>query len=39
MQTLDAEDELAPLRNEFLLNYDEIYLDGNSLGPVSRGVS
>jgi kynureninase len=38
-QTLDLEDELAPLRNEFLLNYDEIYLDGNSLGPVSRGVS
>jgi kynureninase len=38
-QTLDLEDELAPLRNEFLLNYDEIYLDGNSLGPVSRNVS
>ena len=38
-QTLDLEDDLAPLRNEFLLNYDEIYLDGNSLGPVSRGVS
>jgi kynureninase len=38
-QTLDLEDELAPLRNEFLLNYDEIYLDGNSLGPVSRTVS
>jgi kynureninase len=38
-QTLDLEDELAPLRNEFLLNYDEIYLDGNSLGPVSRAVS
>ncbi len=38
-QTLDLEDELAPLRNEFFLNYDEIYLDGNSLGPVSRGVS
>ena len=38
-QGLDLEDSLAPLRNEFLLNYDEIYLDGNSLGPLSRGAS
>jgi kynureninase len=38
-QGLDLEDSLAPLRNEFLLNYDEIYLDGNSLGPLSRSAS
>jgi kynureninase len=38
-QGLDIEDSLAPLRNEFLLNYDEIYLDGNSLGPLSRASS
>ncbi len=35
---LDASDALAPLRDEFVLNDAEIYLDGNSLGPVSRAV-
>jgi len=35
----DATDVLAPLRDEFTLNEHEIYLDGNSLGPVSRAVS
>ncbi|MGB7104368.1 MAG: kynureninase [Acidimicrobiales bacterium] len=38
-QELDVEDSLAPLRNEFFLNWSEIYLDGNSLGPLSRAVS
>ena len=33
---LDARDELAPLRGEFILDDAEIYLDGNSLGPVTR---
>jgi len=32
---LDQRDELASLREAFLLN-DEIYLDGNSLGPLSK---
>jgi kynureninase len=35
---LDINDELAPLRSEFSLNEGEIYLDGNSLGPVSKAV-
>jgi kynureninase len=35
---LDSADVLAPLRDEFLLNEGEIYLDGNSLGPVSRSA-
>ena len=35
----DEKDALAPLRDEFLLNENEIYLDGNSLGPVSRAVT
>lgn len=35
---LDASDVLAALREEFTLNEGEIYLDGNSLGPVSRAV-
>jgi kynureninase len=34
----DAKDPLASLRTEFTLNEDEIYLDGNSLGPVSAAV-
>ena len=34
----DARDPLAPLRDEFTLAEGEIYLDGNSLGPVSREV-
>jgi len=37
-QRLDDADVLAPLRQEFTLNDDEIYLDGNSLGPVSASV-
>jgi kynureninase len=36
---MDASDELARLRDEFTLAEGEIYLDGNSLGPVSRDVS
>ncbi len=35
---LDASDELAHLREAFSLNEGEIYLDGNSLGPVSSTV-
>lgn len=35
---LDASDELAELRAEFTLDENEIYLDGNSLGPVSTAV-
>jgi kynureninase len=35
---MDEADVLAPLRQEFTLNDDEIYLDGNSLGPVSTSV-
>ena len=37
-QRLDDADALAPLRKEFSLNDGEIYLDGNSLGPVSTSV-
>ena len=37
-QALDDADDLAPLRQEFTLNEGEIYLDGNSLGPVSSSV-
>jgi kynureninase len=37
-QGLDDGDALAPLRKEFSLNDGEIYLDGNSLGPVSASV-
>lgn len=36
--TRDAEDSMAFLREEFTLNEGEIYLDGNSLGPVSTTV-
>jgi len=35
---MDDTDVLAPLRQEFTLNDNEIYLDGNSLGPVSASV-
>jgi kynureninase len=38
-QGFDDRDELGSLRNEFRLNPDEIYLDGNSLGPVSEASS
>ncbi|MFJ6568951.1 kynureninase [Streptomyces sp. NPDC091292] len=34
---LDAADELAPLRDRFTLD-DTVYLDGNSLGALPRGV-
>jgi len=34
---LDAEDPLRELRREFLLPEGVIYLDGNSLGPLTRG--
>ncbi|MGB8196663.1 MAG: kynureninase [Acidimicrobiales bacterium] len=37
-QRLDDADSLAPLRTQFSLNDGEIYLDGNSLGPVSTSV-
>ncbi len=35
---LDVRDELAAIRREFTLDDHEIYLDGNSLGPVSTAV-
>jgi kynureninase len=35
---LDARDPLAALRDDFVLREGEIYLDGNSLGPVSKGT-
>ncbi len=38
-EALDAADELAYLRSLFTLNESEIYLDGNSLGPVSSTVA
>ncbi len=34
----DASDPFAPFRDEFILRDGEIYLDGNSLGPVTKGV-
>ena len=37
-QALDAVDELAPIRNDFILNDSVIYLDGNSLGLVSKAA-
>lgn len=37
-EKLDTLDAMAPLREEFTLNDHEIYLDGNSLGPVSKSV-
>lgn len=36
---LDAADRLAPLRDEFDLPPDTVYLDGNSLGPPPRRVA
>ncbi|MEM1403082.1 MAG: kynureninase [Pseudomonadota bacterium] len=35
-QSLDLSDTLAPMREEFLLPEDVVYLDGNSLGPLTR---
>lgn len=35
---LDRDDAMAPLRSEFILDDSLIYLDGNSLGPVSKAV-
>jgi len=35
---LDRDDAMAPLRSEFVLDDSLIYLDGNSLGPVSKAV-
>jgi len=35
---LDANDTLAHLRSEFTLDEREIYLDGNSLGPVTNAT-
>jgi kynureninase len=35
---LDRDDMMAPLRSEFILDDSLIYLDGNSLGPVSKAA-
>ena len=35
-EKLDREDELAAFRNEFYMNNDGVYMDGNSLGIMSR---
>jgi kynureninase len=35
---LDAKDPLSPLRSEFSLADGELYLDGNSLGPISKSA-
>ena len=37
-EALDRADPLAPLRQEFVLEPDAIYLDGNSLGALPRAV-
>ncbi|WP_347265717.1 kynureninase [Paracoccus sp. (in: a-proteobacteria)] len=38
IEAMDAADPLRDLRDAFLLPPDEIYLDGNSLGPASRAA-
>ncbi|GIO24049.1 kynureninase [Oceanobacillus sp. J11TS1] len=35
-EKLDAKDELKQFRNEFYLNNDTVYMDGNSLGLMSK---
>lgn len=35
-ETLDAQDELAPFRERFYTREDQIYMDGNSLGLLSK---
>jgi len=37
-RALDAKDRLGEIREEFVLDDDVLYLDGNSLGPVSEAV-
>lgn len=37
-EALDANDKLAAMRSEFELNEGEIYLDGNSLGPITSST-
>jgi kynureninase len=39
IEALDSNDPLAPLRAEFLLPANTIYLDGNSLGPLPRAAA
>ena len=38
-QILDAQDALAPLRRQFELPDELIYLDGNSLGVLPRSTA
>lgn len=37
-QELDANDPLAKFRDQFILHEEEVYLDGNSLGPLLNRV-
>ena len=39
VEALDRDDELAGFRDQFLLPDDVIYLDGNSLGPLSKSAA
>jgi kynureninase len=39
LRSYDREDPLALFRNDFDLSSDIVYLDGNSLGPLSKGVA